>query len=128
MRVEQQQARQDQLNHDEALQSFHSYVYAQLNSPRKDEILQRAAEGHKKLRNTFRFLLANIGEEQPVKPGLVGLFPADRWITNTASKVFKPMRGDEGLLGGEASLSTDTLVWLLWLSMLDWFRRAVMVS
>jgi hypothetical protein len=44
MRVEQQLARQDQLNHDEALQSFHGYVYAQLNSPRKDEILQRAAQ------------------------------------------------------------------------------------
>ena len=44
MRVEQQQARNGQLNHDEALQSFHGYVYAQLKSPRKDEILQRAAQ------------------------------------------------------------------------------------
>jgi hypothetical protein len=44
MRVEQQQARNDQRNHDEALQSFHGYVYAQLKSPRKDELLQRAAQ------------------------------------------------------------------------------------
>jgi hypothetical protein len=44
MQVEHKQARQDKLAHDKALQSFHDYVYAQLNSPRKDEILQRAAQ------------------------------------------------------------------------------------
>ncbi|MEY2840251.1 MAG: hypothetical protein RJB60_2550 [Pseudomonadota bacterium] len=44
MRVEQKQARRDKLDHDEALESFHGYVYEQLNSPRKDEILQRAAQ------------------------------------------------------------------------------------
>ncbi len=44
MRVEQQQARHDKQDHDEALQSFHGYVYAQLQSSRKDEILQRAAD------------------------------------------------------------------------------------
>ena len=44
MRVEQEQARRDKLDHDQALQSFHGYVYAQLNTPRKDEILQRAAQ------------------------------------------------------------------------------------
>ena len=44
MRVEQKRARHRQLDHDEALASFHGYVYAQLNSPRKEEILQRAAQ------------------------------------------------------------------------------------
>lgn len=44
MCVEQQRARHDKRDHDEALQSFHGYVYAQLNSPRKDEILRRATE------------------------------------------------------------------------------------
>jgi hypothetical protein len=44
MGVEQRRARHDRVDHDEALQSFHGYVYAQLNSPRKDEILRRAAE------------------------------------------------------------------------------------
>ena len=44
MQVEQKQARHDKQDQDEALQSFHGYVYAQLNSPRKDEILQRAAQ------------------------------------------------------------------------------------
>ena len=44
MRVEQEQARHEKLAHDEQLQSFHEYVYAQLNSPRKNEILQRAAQ------------------------------------------------------------------------------------
>jgi hypothetical protein len=44
MQTERKQARREKLGHDEALQSFHGYVYAQLNSPRKDEILQRAAQ------------------------------------------------------------------------------------
>lgn len=44
MRVDQQQARNEKLSHDEELRSFHAYVYAQLQSPRKDEILQRATE------------------------------------------------------------------------------------
>jgi len=44
MRVEQQQARHQQQSEDDALKSFHGYVYTQLNSPRKEEILQRAAE------------------------------------------------------------------------------------
>ena len=44
MQAERKQARREKLAHDEALQSFHGYVYAQLNSPRKDEILRRAAQ------------------------------------------------------------------------------------
>ena len=44
MQVEQKQARRNKLDQDEAHQSFHGYAYAQLNSPRKDEILQRAAQ------------------------------------------------------------------------------------
>jgi len=44
MRLEQRRARLDKLDHDDKLQSFHDYVYAQLQSPRKDEILQRAAQ------------------------------------------------------------------------------------
>ncbi len=44
MLAELEQARHDKLDHDEQLQSFHEYVYSQLNSPRKNEILQRAAQ------------------------------------------------------------------------------------
>lgn len=44
MSIELQQARQDKKLHDEQLKAFHGYVYEQLNSPRKDEILQRAAQ------------------------------------------------------------------------------------
>ncbi len=44
MQVDQKQARHEKLDHDEQLQSFHAYVYAQLQSPRKDEILRRAAQ------------------------------------------------------------------------------------
>jgi len=44
MQVEQKQARQLKLAHDAGMQSFHDYVYAQLQTPRRDEILQRAAQ------------------------------------------------------------------------------------
>ena len=44
MRAEQQQARHDKRDHDEQLLRFHDYVHAQLRSPRRDEILQRAAQ------------------------------------------------------------------------------------
>ena len=39
-----QQARSEHQAHLEELESFHGYVYAQLQSPRKDEILKRAAQ------------------------------------------------------------------------------------
>jgi hypothetical protein len=44
MQLEQQRARQEKLAHDAGLQSFHVYVHEQLQSPRRDEIFQRAAE------------------------------------------------------------------------------------
>ena len=44
MQVSQKQARDSQQEHDRQLQSFHGYVYTQLQSSRKDEILQRAAD------------------------------------------------------------------------------------
>ncbi|MBA4263006.1 MAG: hypothetical protein C0443_13555 [Comamonadaceae bacterium] len=37
-------ARQDKRAQDAALRSFHAYVYEQLQSARKDEILRRASE------------------------------------------------------------------------------------
>lgn len=40
----QKQARKSKLDQDADLQAFHGYVCAQLESPRKDEILQRAAQ------------------------------------------------------------------------------------
>lgn len=51
-----------------------------------EEILKRAAEGHKKLRNTFRFLLGNLQvEPQPLQGELM---PLDRWILDRAKPVF----------------------------------------
>ncbi len=44
MQMEQQKARKEKLAHDAGMQSFHDYVYAQLNTARRDEILQRAAQ------------------------------------------------------------------------------------
>lgn len=51
-----------------------------------EEILKRAAEGHKKLRNTFRFLLGNL--QVPPKPLEGSLMPVDRWILDRAKPVF----------------------------------------
>lgn len=59
-----------------------------------DEILKRAAEGHKKLRNTFRFFLANLGDENP---GAVDqYYPIDRWVIDTAFGVFAEVHGHFG--------------------------------
>jgi hypothetical protein len=44
MQVDQKTARSEKLEHDAGLQSFHDYVCAQLDTPRRDEILQRAAQ------------------------------------------------------------------------------------
>lgn len=50
------------------------------------EILKRATEGHKKLRNTFRFLVANMPAEKLEVPK--ELMPVDAWILTRASQVF----------------------------------------
>ena len=44
MLVEQHRARKEKLTHDAGMQSFHDYVYTQLSTARRDEILQRAAQ------------------------------------------------------------------------------------
>lgn len=50
-----------------------------------EEILQRAAEGHKKLRNTFRFLVANMPQE---RVDVREFSPIDTWILQRSGKVF----------------------------------------
>jgi len=49
------------------------------------EILKRATEGHKKLRNTFRFLVANMPDKEVKSDHLM---PVDSWIYNKAESVF----------------------------------------
>jgi len=52
-----------------------------------DGILKQTAEQYRKLRNTFRFLMANIdGLEKIVEPNEYG--ELDRWILNHAKEVF----------------------------------------
>jgi len=52
-----------------------------------DGILQQTAEQYRKLRNTFRFLLANVeGLEKVVEPSEYG--EIDRWILGRADEVF----------------------------------------
>jgi len=52
-----------------------------------DGILQQTAEQYRKLRNTFRFLMANVdGLERIVEPSEYG--ELDRWILAKAKDVF----------------------------------------
>ncbi len=52
-----------------------------------DGILQQTAEQYRKLRNTFRFLMANVdGLEKIVEPSEYG--ELDRWILSRAKEVF----------------------------------------
>jgi len=53
------------------------------------EIMKRAAEGHKKLRNTFRFLVANMPKESPYRHDQNMVFlPVNCWIYEKTQKVF----------------------------------------
>lgn len=51
-----------------------------------DEILKGSVEGYKKIRNTFKFLLSVLPDEEPKYQDCEQL---DRWICVKASKVFK---------------------------------------
>ncbi|HET7435400.1 MAG TPA: isoleucine--tRNA ligase [Thermoanaerobaculia bacterium] len=52
------------------------------------QIMQRTADGYRKIRNTARFLLANLSDFDPTKDALpLGeLLPVDRWIVDRAAK------------------------------------------
>ncbi|MBD3823289.1 MAG: isoleucine--tRNA ligase [Epsilonproteobacteria bacterium] len=52
-----------------------------------DNILKQSAENYRKLRNTFRFLLANINDLERLTP-VNEMSVLDKWILNTASEVF----------------------------------------
>ncbi|MBN2826069.1 MAG: isoleucine--tRNA ligase [Campylobacterales bacterium] len=56
-----------------------------------DNILKQSAEQYRKIRNTFRFLLANMdGLEALVEPSQYG--EIDRWILNKAREVFAQVK------------------------------------
>ena len=58
-----------------------------------DGILKQTAEQYRKIRNTFRFLLANIDDLQAyVEPSEYG--ELDRWILSEASTVFSSVKED----------------------------------
>jgi isoleucyl-tRNA synthetase len=52
------------------------------------EIIKRAAEGYKKLRNTFRFLVANMPAEQPKDAGEYSYSYIDYWLLEKSHEVF----------------------------------------
>lgn len=52
-----------------------------------DEILQRAQEGHRKLRNTLRFLVANTNDYNRLEEWR--LLPIDSWIVNKTSDILE---------------------------------------
>lgn len=63
--------------------------------PVSEQILTVAAEGHRKLRNTMRFLVANLPVEEPEE--LDGpQMPVDLWITEKAMQVFAKVDEDFG--------------------------------
>jgi isoleucyl-tRNA synthetase len=58
-----------------------------------DGILQQTAEQYRKLRNTFRFLLANVeGLEKLVEPSEYG--ELDRWVLSRADEVFASVKAN----------------------------------
>jgi isoleucyl-tRNA synthetase len=56
-----------------------------------DTILKQTAEQYRKIRNTFRFLLANINDLEEISP-MEELGELDRWILEEANRVFAEMK------------------------------------
>ena len=56
-----------------------------------DAILKQVAENYRKIRNTFRFLLANVNDLQETMP-VEEMGELDRWVLKRASDVFAAMR------------------------------------
>ncbi|BDY13790.1 isoleucine--tRNA ligase [Hydrogenimonas cancrithermarum] len=56
-----------------------------------DAILKQVAENYRKIRNTFRFLLANVDDLERLVP-VDEMGELDRWIVKKASEVFASMR------------------------------------
>ncbi|MEZ5534884.1 MAG: isoleucine--tRNA ligase [Thiolinea sp.] len=54
-----------------------------------DEILKRTADGYRRIRNTSRFLLANLGDFDPAKHLVAAkdMLPLDRWAVHQAVQV-----------------------------------------
>jgi isoleucyl-tRNA synthetase len=72
-----------------------------------DDILKQTAEQYRKLRNTFRFLLANINDLETVMPyDEMGVL--DRWIVSKAAGVFDEVHRQFGVynfVGGMSALN-----------------------
>jgi isoleucyl-tRNA synthetase len=56
-----------------------------------DAILKQVAENYRKIRNTFRFLLANVNDLENMVP-VEEMGELDRWILKKAGEVFASMR------------------------------------
>ena len=54
-----------------------------------DEILKRTADAYRRIRNTARFLLANLNDFDPAKDGVAAqdMLALDRWIVDQAAQV-----------------------------------------
>jgi len=72
-----------------------------------DDILKQIAENYRKLRNTFRFLLANIDDLETILP-YEKLGVLDQWIVSKAATVFDEVYklfGEYNLVGGMSLLN-----------------------
>ncbi len=72
-----------------------------------DDILKQIAEQYRKLRNTFRFLLANIDDLETIVP-YAEMGELDRWIVSKAQTVFDEVHkqfSDYNFVGGMSTLN-----------------------
>jgi isoleucyl-tRNA synthetase len=72
-----------------------------------DDILKQIAEQYRKLRNTFRFLLANIDDLETIIP-YAEMGVLDRWIVSKAQTVFDEAHkqfSDYNFVGGMSTLN-----------------------
>ncbi len=72
-----------------------------------DDILKQTAEQYRKLRNTFRFLLANINDLETIVP-FAEMGVLDQWIVSKAAHIFDTVHGQfarYNFVGGMSTLN-----------------------
>ena len=72
-----------------------------------DDILKQTAEQYRKLRNTFRFLLANVDDLETIMP-YENMGVLDQWIVSKAAHVFDEAKGQfdaYNFVGGMSALN-----------------------
>ena len=78
-----------------------------------------------KVWNASRFIMMNLGEEQPCKPGEDELFPVDKWILSKVNTLAKDVT--ENMDKYELGIAVQKVFDFIWEEFCDWYIEIVKV-